>query len=314
MGCKVEHGGYPAVAELYYIFDMANVNCPDCGARAVRVSLTNGYKFYCSQCAWNREIARVALAFATRTSLFVATFGLILAVVIGAKNPGEKWAAVPILLAFSALPSFYVVSARLQLRKLNRLSLQPTSQYANSVLISNTTPSPASDPKAMRFREKDFPELAVIPRPRKLKTTWKGRGYWAFAVVGVGLYTVYGLPAAWREFRVPHSWNGNDLMLVIPVAMVYGWFFIFLRNRIRERQLLANGELTTGYVTAQRNGRYIQTVDYCFRRAGGELVTSRCHDASRSLFEGMTVPVFYDAHDPQRSVPLECSMTTIAAS
>jgi hypothetical protein len=289
---------------------MPKLNCPACGARTVRVSLTNGYKFYRSQCGWNREIARAALAFATRTNLFVAAFGLVLAVVVGAKNPGEKWAAVPILLAFSALPSFYVVSARLQLRKLNWLSLLPASQYANSVAIATTTPSPASDAKAMRLREKEFAELATIPRPRKLKTTWKGRGYWTLALVAVALYTMYGLPATWM--RIPHSWDGNDFLLRLAAAMVYGYFFIFVRNRIRETQLLAYREVATGYVAAQRNRRYTQSVDYQFRRADGARIAGRCNDASRSLFEGMTVPAFYDAQDPQRSIPLEASMTTIA--
>jgi hypothetical protein len=227
---------------------------------------------------------------------------------------GEKWAAVPILFAFSALPSFYVVSARLQLRKLNRLSLQSASQDTNSVAISNATPSRRNDSKPMTFREKEFPALATIPRPRKLEMSWKGRGYWAFALVAVALYTRYGVPATWSKFRGPHSWSGNDLLLFLPAAMVYGYFFAFVRNGIRERQLLANGELTTGYVTAQRNGNYTQTVDYRFRRADGVSIAGRCTDASRSLFEGMTVPVFYDTHDPQRSIPLDCSLTKIAAS
>jgi hypothetical protein len=53
-------------------------------------------------------------------------------------------------------------------------------------------------------------------------------------------------------------------------------------------------------------------MDYRFRRADGAIITAHCNDASRSLFEGMPVAVFYDAQDPQRSVPLEASMTTIA--
>jgi hypothetical protein len=96
------------------------------------------------------------------------------------------------------------------------------------------------------------------------------------------------------------------------VATIYGPFCFFLRNRIRERQLLANGELTTGYVTAQSNSRYTQSIDHCFRRGDGTIITGHCNDASRSLFEGMTMAVFYDAQDPRRSVPLDASMTTIA--
>ncbi len=46
--------------------------------------------------------------------------------------------------------------------------------------------------------------------------------------------------------------------------------------------------------------------------SGGRLAFGRCNDASRSLYEGMTVPVFYDADNPARSIPLDCSLTKIA--
>jgi hypothetical protein len=184
---------------------MPKVNCPDCGARAVKVPLTSGNKFYCSQCGWNREIARAALVSAIRISLIVVALELIFAVVVITKNPDQKWGAAPILLAVSGLPLFWAVSAGFQLRKLNQLSLQQASQRTSGNAISNATPSLTNDSKAMTFKDKKFPELAVIPRPRSVKTTWKGRGYWTFALVVVGLYTVYGLPAAWREFRIRHS-------------------------------------------------------------------------------------------------------------
>jgi hypothetical protein len=292
---------------------MRKVNCPDCGASAAKVSLRRGCKFYCSQCGWNRENAREALVSLIRQSLFLAALGVIFAVVVSVKNPNQRWLAGAILLAFSAWPLFYAVSARYQLRKLRQHALQPGSHRTGSVALANATPLPGDDSQAITFRQKEFPELATIPRPRKLKTTWKGRGYWAFALVLVVLYTMYGVSAALGEFRISHSWNGNDFMPLVPAAMIYGWFFFFLRNRIRERRLLADGELATGYVTAQSNGRYTQSIDYCFRRADGAMVAGSCHDASRSLFEGMPVAVFYDAQDPRRSVPLDSAMTTIAA-
>jgi hypothetical protein len=190
----------------------------------------------------------------------VAALGLILAAVVSVKNPSEKWAAGAILLAFSGLPLFHIVSPRLQLRKLYQLSLQPTSQQRSSVAVPSTKSSPASDSKTITFKDREFPELAVIPRPRNLKTTWKGRGYWVFALVAVALDTIYGVPATWRKVRIPHSWSGNDFALFVPAAMVYGYFFVFVRNRIRERQLLAHGELATGYVTAQHNGPHTQSI------------------------------------------------------
>ena len=128
----------------------------------------------------------------------------------------------------------------------------------------------------------------------------------------VCLYTFYGLPATWKAFRSPSSGRGKGWPLLVPIAVIYGYPFAFFRNRFRERQLLASGELTSGYVTTQNNGRYVHSIQYCFRLAAGKLITGRCNDDSRSLYEGMTVPIFYDVEDPTRSVPLDCSLTRIA--
>jgi hypothetical protein len=163
----------------------------------------------------------------------------------------------------------------------------------------------------MLFKEREFPELAALPRPRKLKLRWKGRLYLLFTSMVVSLFTVCGLPALWSEFNNPHP-SEPRWALVIPLVVISGYSFIFFRNRLRERELLANGELASGHVTAQKNDRYTQSIEYCFKLAGGRVAAGRGIDASRSLYEGMTVPVFYDADNPARSIPLDCSLTTVA--
>jgi hypothetical protein len=240
------------------------------------------------------------------------TLGVIFAAVVRVRNPGEGWLRVEVVLAFSALPLFYALSALHQLRKLRNLSFRRAPHEIGAFTISEKGSSSDAPSKTILFKEKEFPELAALPRPRKLRMTWKGRGYFAFALIVVGLYTIYGLPAAWSEFSNLHSLRGSDWTFLVPLAVVYGYSFWFFRNRFRERQILANGELATGYVTAQKNERYTQSIQYCFRLAGGKLITSQCNDASRSLYEGMIVPVFYDAENPTRSIPLDCSLTKIA--
>jgi hypothetical protein len=272
----------------------------------------DGYKFYCSRCGWNHEIVRGELSSTINVSLFLAILGVIFAVVVRVRNPSEGWAWAVILLAFSALPLFYALSALHQVRKLRNLSFQSVSHKTGTFTISEMGSSSDVPSNTIVFEEKEFPELIALPRPRKLKMTWKGRYYVTFALVVVGLYTVYGLPATWSEFSNPHSAHGRNWMLLAPMAVIYGHSFAFFRNRFRERQILANGELTSGYVTAQKNGKYTQSIQYCFRLAGGKLITGQCNDASRSLYEGMTVPVFYDAENPTRSIPLDCSLTTLA--
>lgn len=292
---------------------MSKINCPHCAYPGTRVSVIDGYKFYCPRCGWNHEIVRRELSLTIKVSLFLATLGVIFAVMVRVRNPSEGSIWIGILLAFSALPLFYALSALHQVRKLRKLSFQPATYKAGTFTISETESLSDTGSNTIRFEEKEFPELVVLPRPRKLKMTWRGRVYFLLVLTVIGLYTFYGLPATWTEFTNPHSTRGRNWTLLAPLALIYGYSFVFLRNRFRERQLLANGELTSGYVIAQNNGRYTQSIQYCFRLAAGKLITSRCNDASRSLYEGMTVPVFYDPDNPKRSIPLDCSLTKFAA-
>ena len=281
---------------------MPKVNCPHCGSAAARVGLIEGYKFYCSRCGWNHEIVEGELSSAIKVSLILVALALAFAVIVHVRNPNEGWASVGVL-ALSALPIYYALSAFRQLHKLRGLSFQPATDHSPTFTVSEMSSSGAPS-RTIAFKEKEFPELAALPRPRKLKMTWKGRCYVVFALVLLSLFTVYGLPALWSESPHRRTWS-----LVAPVVVIYGYSLAFFRNRLRERRLLANGELASGYVTAQSNGRYTQSIQYCFKLPGGRLAFGRCNDASRSLYEGMTVPVFYDADNPTRSIPLDCSLT-----
>jgi hypothetical protein len=290
---------------------MPKVNCPLCGSQAVRVTLMDGYKFYCSRCGWNHDLVRGELSSTIKVSLVVVALGLFLAAVWRVKNPSDQWGWAGILLALSALPIFYALSAFQHLRKLRSLSFQPATDPSRSFVVSEMSSSGVPS-KTIEFKEQEYPELVAVPRPRKLKMTWKGRFYVVFASVVVSLFTAYVLPVLWSEFSNPHSPQRRNWSLVAPLALIYGYSFVFFRNRFRERHLLANGELTSGYVTAQNSGGYTHSIQYCFKLSGGELAFGRCNDASRSLHEGMTVPVFYNVDNPARSIPLDCSLTKIA--
>jgi hypothetical protein len=258
-------------------------------------------------------MARSELTTSKKASFWIAGIGVILAVVVLARNPNQPSGAVAMVFAFCGLPLFYAFQASHQLRRLRNLSFLPNVASGETMTVSQTGLAGDSPSKTMVFKQKEFPELTRIPRPRKLRMTWKGRGYLAITLLAVSLYTLYGLPASWSEFKNPNSKHARDWTLVIPMAVVYGYSLGFLRNRLRERQLLSNGDLTTGYVIAQNNGRYIPTIQYCFTLSGGRLITGRCTDASRSLYEGMTVPVFYDMGNPENSMPLDCSLTKIVS-
>jgi hypothetical protein len=287
------------------------VKCPHCELPAVRVGVTDGYKFYCSRCGWNHQVVQGELSSAIKIHLVFLCLPVLLIMVARLKSPNEwrTWAAL--ILTASGLPMYYALSSFLQLRRLRSLSFESAPDQAAALNISEMSSS-GIPTKTIAFKEKEFPELAALQRPRKLKMTWKGRFYLGFTVIVVGLFTAYGVPAIWSKFSNPQSSHGGPWSLLFSVAIIYGYSLAFFRNRIRERQLLANGEVAAGYVTAQSNDRYTQSIQYSFKLPSGRFAFGRCNDASRSIYEGMTVAVFYDADNPKRSIPLDCSMTKIA--
>jgi hypothetical protein len=176
---------------------MLKVICPLCESQAVSVSDLSGSKFYCARCGWNLEIARAALSSAVKVNLSVVALGVILGAVALVRNPNESWAGA-LLALFCGLPLVYALQARYRLRKLKNLSVQPTNAPDRTVTVSE---SGGDKSKTIAFKDKEFPEWTKISRPRRLRMTWKGRGYFVIALLVIGLYTLYGLPAAWTEFN-----------------------------------------------------------------------------------------------------------------
>jgi hypothetical protein len=131
------------------------------------------------------------------------------------------------------------------------------------------------------------------------------------AVVGTFSYfpfpALLGMLADARE-TAAKSW----LALLLPDVLINSWAVVFLRNRMRERELISNGELTTGFIMLQENNRYTQNIAYGYKDMAGSSLTGRCSDASHSLYEGMTGAVFYDPRKPERSVLLEAGLTRLA--
>jgi hypothetical protein len=261
------------------------------------VSLQNGYKYYCAQCGWNVGVAEAALLSTIRISIWMLSVAVVIIAVVLFKNPNNWGIAVGVASAFGGLPAFWTLRARYDLRRLRN------SQRATGV---------KQGPSAPRPEQQSWPALESLPRPRRLTLSWRGRAYAAIAIVGgpFGLYLVaMGIK---EDLRRGRSVVSDVWPLAIVAGVICFHILTFIRNRLRERRLLAEGAVTTGYVVDQQTGRYTQSVAYRFQDAAGRTFTARCTDPSRSLYEGMTTPVFYDANQPTQSIPLDCSLTKIA--
>jgi hypothetical protein len=160
---------------------------------------------------------------------------------------------------------------------------------------------------------KECAELLALTRPRKVRLTWKG---WinSLLLAAIVVLSSHWLPDEWDNFQHHRFRDGEAPVAVMVQLMVYGYAFYFLWKRLRERKLLAYGDVAPGYVTRQWDyGRYSESrrIEYTFQDATGRSIAGRSHDPSCSLYEGMTTPIFYDPENPKRSIPLRCSLTKI---
>lgn len=160
-------------------------------------------------------------------------------------------------------------------------------------------------------------ELAAAARPRLVRMTGRGRFHLILLVLAMVLLatliwaSVHDRSGQLMPLKVWFLDWGGLLALLICVATGFGFF---VRNRLRERGLLSYGEVATGEVfdqwwhTSPGLLTNRSTVRYSFKDASGGTFQHRCTDASRQLFPGMPLIVFYDIANPARSIGLECSL------
>jgi hypothetical protein len=76
----------------------------------------------------------------------------------------------------------------------------------------------------------------------------------------------------------------------------------------RNIPLLRDGELAFARIVAQQTVSQGKTsysrIDYEFNTNTGQQIRGSCRDLTRSVFEDMTIPIFYDPLDSSKNVPL----------
>lgn len=98
---------------------------------------------------------------------------------------------------------------------------------------------------------------------------------------------------------------GFILVLLLPVGM---W-----RSQVRECDLLENGEVAMGKIVRRWTGDKTNTsVQYEFSDYQGQTHAGGGYDYTGKLYEGMSVPVFYDRENPKRQIAYCATMHVIA--
>jgi hypothetical protein len=125
-------------------------------------------------------------------------------------------------------------------------------------------------------------------------------------VLGAHLYGEWARTLSFATFQTK-DWAmvaGFVLLLLMPVGV---W-----RSQARECDLLENGEVALGKIVRQwKDDKNNSSVEYEFSDYQGQAHKGMGFDYSGKLYEGMSVPVFYDRDNPKRQIAYCATMHEI---
>ena len=280
----------------------SKMHCPHCHTEATEIRaflLVQNSAAYCQSCGWNIGNATTKLRLDMRAMLAVAGIGVLLAVTALMRGPFGVRGAAALAVPFVALPLGSGLVAKYRLSRI--AERQPGRP--GQVLHGTTPPSVT---QAAADQDKD---VSLAMRPRTLRLTMRGHLY-AAGVVSATAFVLWLLSLVLRGIAGPS--NLAILGKYVVALLVWSWALwsciSFFRNRLRERQLFINGELSQGIVLTQSKTRYGSLIVYSYRDASGKDFQNRVTDFSNKLYEEMPINVFYDPLNSCESAALESSL------
>jgi len=257
-------------------------------------------KPYCSFCGWNVELAKER----ERAKLKQMVLGLVFfGVIFGAFAyiSKEGFALFPFLI----LSVFLVGNAISAWRNLRTLDASRTAAASTTPLSTVT----AGKERAKHDRDAAYQQLTALSKPRQVRFKVVPRVV-LIASPFLGVLTV------WLGFQVFQ--NGfdrssllNDLMPLLIMTGVWSTItVVVLRSAWKHRRLLAEGNLAIATVTHQwvSGGKHQRSqIQYEFKDAAGRLVKSETTEESRTLYEEMETPIFYNPDNSAENVVLACA-------
>lgn len=273
---------------------MRTITCPRCGSTiTLRTSFNLTGKPFCVRCGWNLQKAEAALAGKSALIKFlplgVAAIVLVFIFISAqAHTPAVFFIpAVFLLVIFFPLIGYYSAQKAIAAAK---FAVNPDLALSQ----------PPLDPQLQI--------LQSIPRPRRVKFRLAGN----FAPVVI-VFAAIGLLSAIvfvTVSRAPLHSNRDFFAPFFPllfVMFVFAAAFLipFFRDK-RNLPLLRDGELAFARVTSQRTVQQgkasYSSIDYEFKISSGLQIRGTARDLTNSVFEDMTIPVFYDPLNPDKNI------------
>lgn len=286
---------------------MALPQCPNCHAIARRA----GNQLYCASCGWNRDGAIAVL----RGNLKMMPLGVVVFFGFTAFMIRGWHFRNPIQIAiFCCVPAFgmllnYVFAKRslATLEALPTPAPRPAGASDGSAMgIRGRTSSAAEGVQQSPETSAKYQALLRTSRPREIRMSSSGKfGIIAGTLFSLGLATAFGahVYTKWALHQSFVRFHTEDwvvggigaLLLLVPYGI---W-----RGQRKECDLLENGDVALANVTRQWSGdKGSSSIECEFKDSSGQVRNFSGFDNTRSLFVGMTVPVFYDRENPARQV------------
>jgi len=268
--------------------------CPKCGAKTVFA----GYDPWCPSCGWNREEAGKRLRRATgKIPFYYVLFALMFGVFFRVWHHPAP-ATLMFVFVFPLVPLVLLYASLRWSRSRYDAAVRESAAgiYAGRhPAESQKTPLP------------DYRPLMEIPRPRPVRISRTGRRNLVIAMLGVAAFDLIFAIHVWQRYRAVGSLAalplGDWMWLALTVAIAtFPW--LTWKNVQKQKALLTDGEVALARVVGQSRGSSTYTIQYEFQDLQGQTQRGLATDSSHSLYEGMTVPVFFDAQNPKRRVLL----------
>ena len=270
---------------------MRTILCPRCGAPiAIYRAFRPTVKPFCSRCGWNLQRAEAAMGrTGTATRIVpIALAGLALFFLI--------------FLAFSHAPSllnFLVPAAFCAI-----ILIPLWSYYSARKQLDAAKPSVNPDlAMAQPFIDPALQRLQSLPRPRRVRLRVP-----ASLLIILLFLVLLPVGVIFLKTHHPAAARGHvnsSGFLAVPIIFVVLIVVPYFRDKI-SAPLLRDGELALARVTYQENIQVGKSsysrIAYEFKTSSGQLIQERAKDLTYSIYEDMTIPVFYDPADPSKNV------------
>lgn len=205
---------------------------------------------------------------------------------------------------FATLPTlllgFVYAGAKQGLTKLRAPQGMASRSRGDAASFAKTADASVNQERSQQY---DF--LVWLPPPRPVRLGFRGKIMLTVVLLVVFfldaflLWSLYGL---WYGAHSFADFHGPQIFLACLAALIACVPFFVRRGIVRHKNLMENGAVAMARVTGQRNLKSNSIITYEFEDGNGKAISESGPDLTRSLCEGMTVPVFYDAENPKRQV------------